>query len=161
MKIIFNFFRLSQFVLQNTPTASLYRSKTASTLRMSCAWPDFIKVNKKYNLENCRLRCPGWPLHKIERKWKERQIQWPWKRVDHENDVYTNCNWCPWYCNRRIIKESGGLGNMRMSGDYPNYHIIEKGQNTKRIPGSLRRLAVTQTSEKDHQFTLMWKIVKE
>ena len=31
-----------------------------------------------------------------------------------------------------------------MSGDHPNYSIIENGQNTK-SPGDLRRLAVAQT----------------
>ena len=42
-----------------------------------------------------------------------------------------------------------------MSGDPPNYSIIEKGQNTEKSPGKLRRLAVTQTPVKDHQLTLM------
>ena len=37
-----------------------------------------------------------------------------------------------------------------MSGDHPNYSIIENGQNTDEIPGDLRRLAVTQTPVKDH-----------
>ena len=34
--------------------------------------------------------------------------------------------------------------------DHPNYYIIENGQNTKKSPGDLRRLAVTQTPVKDH-----------
>ena len=38
-----------------------------------------------------------------------------------------------------------------MSGDHPNYYIIENGQNTEKSPGDLRRLAVTQTPVKDHQ----------
>ena len=42
-----------------------------------------------------------------------------------------------------------------MSGDYPNYYIIENGQNTEKSPGDLRRLAVTQTPVKYHQLTLM------
>ena len=42
-----------------------------------------------------------------------------------------------------------------MSGDHPNYSIVENGQNTKRSPGDLRRLAVTQTPMKDYQLTLM------
>ena len=41
-----------------------------------------------------------------------------------------------------------------MSGDHPNYCIIEIGQNTGKSPGDLRRVAVTQTSVKDHQLTL-------
>ena len=43
------------------------------------------------------------------------------------------------------------------SGDHPNYYIIENGQNTEKSPIDLRRLAVTQTSVKNHQVTLMWK----
>ena len=38
-----------------------------------------------------------------------------------------------------------------MSGDHPNYNIIENGQNTEKSPGDLRRLAVTQTPVKNHQ----------
>ena len=48
-----------------------------------------------------------------------------------------------------------GLGNKRMSGDHPNFYIIEIGQNTEKSPGDLRRLAVTQTSGKYHQLALM------
>ena len=33
--------------------------------------------------------------------------------------------------------------------------IIEIGQNTQKSPVNMRRLAVTQTSAKDHQLTLM------
>ena len=33
--------------------------------------------------------------------------------------------------------------------------IVENGQNTEKSPGDLRRLAVTQTSMKNHQLTLM------
>ena len=41
-----------------------------------------------------------------------------------------------------------------MSGDHPNYCIIENGQNTKKSPGDLRRLAVSQTLVKNHQLKL-------
>ena len=47
-----------------------------------------------------------------------------------------------------------------MSGDYTNYIIIENGQNTVKSPEDLKRLAVTQTSVKDHQQTLMEKTFK-
>ena len=42
-----------------------------------------------------------------------------------------------------------------MSGDHPNYNIIENGQNTEKSPGDLRRFAVTQTPEKNHQLKLI------
>ena len=54
-----------------------------------------------------------------------------------------------------------GLGSLRTNGDHPNYSIAEIGQNTKKTPGDLRRLADTQTPVKDHQVALMGKILKE
>ena len=36
---------------------------------------------------------------------------------------------------QRIIKGTERLGNRRKSGDYPNYYIIENGQNTEKSPG--------------------------
>ena len=54
-----------------------------------------------------------------------------------------------------------GLGNRRTSGDHPNYYIIENGKNTERIPGDLRKLAVTHTPVKVHRLTLMRKTQKE
>ena len=41
------------------------------------------------------------------------------------------------------------------SGDYPNYNIVEIGQNTAKSPGDLGRLALTQTPVKNHQLTLI------
>ena len=38
-----------------------------------------------------------------------------------------------------------------MSGDHPNYYIIENAQNTEKSPGHLKRLAVPQIPLKDHQ----------
>ena len=37
------------------------------------------------------------------------------------------------------------------NGDYLNYRVVKIGQNTKKSPRDLRRLAVTQTPVKDHQ----------
>ena len=38
-------------------------------------------------------------------------------------------------------------------------NIIENSQNTEKSPGDFRRLAVAQTPVKNHQLTLMWKIL--
>ena len=54
-----------------------------------------------------------------------------------------------------IIKRRGGLGSWRKGRDYPNDSIAENGQNTEKTPGDFRRLAVTQTSVKNHQIILM------
>ena len=84
--------------------------------------------------------------------------------MDHESDDYTNYNWCSWHSHERISKKTEGLGNKRTvgdcwrtRGDHPNYYIIGNGQNNEKSPGSLRRLAVTQTPVKGHQLTLIWK----
>ena len=44
-----------------------------------------------------------------------------------------------------------------MSEDNPNYSIIKIGQNTKKNPGDMRKLAITQTPVENYQLTLMWK----
>ena len=54
-----------------------------------------------------------------------------------------------------IGKKTKGIGNKRTSGDYPNYGIAEISQNTKKSPGELKRLVVTQTPVKNHQLMLM------
>ena len=41
------------------------------------------------------------------------------------------------------------------SGDGPNDSTVMIGQNTKKSPGGLRRLAVTHTPVKDHQLLLV------
>ena len=54
-----------------------------------------------------------------------------------------------------VAKGTRGLGSWRTSGDHPNDSIVENGQNTKKSPGYLRGLAVTQTPVKNHRLTLM------
>ena len=73
----------------------------------------------------------------------------------HESVDCTNCDWCFWHSDWRIIEGPGGFGNWRTSGDHPNDSNIEDGQYTEKGPGDLRGLAVTQTPVKNHQLTLM------
>ena len=47
-----------------------------------------------------------------------------------------------------------------MSGDHLNYRISKIGQNTEKSPGHLSRLAVSQTPDRNHQLTLVWKTLK-
>ena len=47
-----------------------------------------------------------------------------------------------------------------MNGDYPNYSIGEFGQNTKKSPGDLKRLAVIQTPVENHLQMLVQKTLK-
>ena len=81
--------------------------------------------------------------------------------MEHESDDFTNCDWCFCYSNKRIIKRPGGFGSWLMSGNHTNDSIIDYGQNTEKIPGTMRRLAVTQNPVENHQLTLMQKILKE
>ena len=53
------------------------------------------------------------------------------------------------------IITKGGLGSWRTGRDYPNDSIAENSQDPDTSLGDLRRLAVTQTSVKNHQLTLM------
>ena len=50
--------------------------------------------------------------------------------MEHEGDGETNCYWCTRNDYQWLDKGTGRVGNKRMSGDYPNYSIIEIGQNT-------------------------------
>ena len=52
-------------------------------------------------------------------------------------------------------KGTRGLGIKRGSGDHPNYSIVHIGQNTKKGPGNLRKLAITQTPMENHQLMLV------
>ena len=76
--------------------------------------------------------------------------------MDHESESDTNCNWSSWYSHQRI----GGLGIRRMSKEHPHDSIVEISQNTEKNPGDLRKLAVTQTSVRNHRLTLVWKTPK-
>ena len=81
------------------------------------------------------------------------------KTMEHENDGDTYCNWCTCYSYQKIDKGTGVLGNKRTSGDHPDCSIIKIDQNTKKSPGDLRRLVVTQTPVEDH-LTLVRKTFK-
>ena len=75
------------------------------------------------------------------------------KTVERESDGDTNYNWCSWYRYERIDTETEGFGNMRTSGDHPEYSIVEIGQNTEKSLGDLRKLAVIQSLVINHRLT--------
>ena len=64
--------------------------------------------------------------------------------MEHESDSDTNCNWFAQYSNQRIGTGIRGLGNKWTIRDYPNYSIVEIGQNTKKSPGDLLSLTLQQ-----------------
>ena len=134
-----------------------------------CFWdtnksPNFGQTTRPYNNQrkkrNCRIvdfAVPTDSREKLKENEKKdkyleltRELE---KTVEHENNYHTNCNWCTWYSHQRICQRTRGLGNIRTSGDHPNYSIVEISQNI----GDLKRLVFTQTSVKDRRLTLMWK----
>ena len=56
---------------------------------------------------------------------------------------------------RSIDKGTSGLRNKRTSGDPLNDNIIKVGQNTKKSPGDLWRLAIVKTPVRNHRVTGM------
>ena len=122
-----------------------------------------IKIIKE-NLVNNGLSRFGWPQGKTERKPKERQVSGSCprteKNMEHKSDGDTSYNWCTWFSHQMMNKRTGGLGVKRTNEDHSNNSIIEIGQNTKKSPGNLRKLAVTQTRVENHQLTLVWKTLK-
>ena len=131
-------------------------------ITISARRPDLIIINKKKRI--CKivdfavLADQRMNLKESEKKYKYLDLARESKKtMEHESDDCTNCDWCFWHSNYRIIKGRGGFGSWRPSGDHPNDSIAENAENTEKSPGDLRRLAVTQTPVKDHQLTLMWK----
>ena len=144
-------------VLENNTHKLLWDFDIQTDHLISARRPDLLIINnkKKENMQNCRLRCPGWPQNKTEGKWKEGISTWALLRN------WKNYGTWRWQLCQRIIKGIGGLEGRRTSGDYPNYNTIENGQNTEKSPENLKRLTVTQTPVKNHQLKLMWKTLKE
>ena len=73
------------------------------------------------------------------------------KTMEHAGDNRTNCNGVFGTVAKRLLK---GLEDFEVGGRMENIQttsFIEKGQNTEKTPGDLKRLSVTQTPVKDHQ----------
>ena len=74
--------------------------------------------------------------------------------MEHESDGDTNCNWRARYSHQKIGTGIGRFRNKSTSGDHPKYRIVAINQNTKKNPGDLKRLAVTQSPVENHQLTM-------
>ena len=75
--------------------------------------------------------------------------------MEHQSDGDTNVNWCFWYDHHGNGVRIGGIGNKRTTTDHPDYGIVKIGQNTEQSPRDLRKLAVIQSPERNHNLTLM------
>ena len=132
--------------------------RTRKLLRTKLSSRNFIKGINTWAVPRVRYSGPFLKWTSELKQIDQRTIE---KNMEHGGDNYTNRDWCFWYSHQRIIKGARGLGGWRTSGDDPNYCIIENDQNTEKSLRDSRKLAVTQTSVKDHQLTLMWKTLKE
>ena len=62
-------------VLENDTQKLLWDFNIQTDHLISARRPDLIVIyNKKENLQNCRLRCPGWLQNKTERKWNDKYL---------------------------------------------------------------------------------------
>ena len=96
---------------------------------ISATRPDLIIKKKTFKVVEFAVLAD----HRVKLKESEKKDKYldhakELKKLEHESDVCTNCNWCSWYSHQRINKGTGGLGNKRTSGDHPNYCITEIGQ---------------------------------
>ena len=126
---------------------------------ISAGRPDLIIINKKKKII-CKIVDFAVPAdHRVKLKECEKKDKYLdlarelKKAMEHESDEFTNCDWCFWHSNKRIIKGCGGFGSWRTSGDHPNDSNTEDSQNTEKSPRNLRRLAVTQIQWK----TISWR----
>ena len=60
---------------------------------------------------------------------------------------------------KELIKGPENL--KRTNRDHPDYSIVKIRQNIERGPGDLKRLAVSQIPVRNHQLTLVWKLLEK
>ena len=112
---------------------------------------DQVIINKT-NLFNGELCLPRWPLNDIKRNRKEEKVlgacQRTKKDVEHESDSHFSCHWCTWNDPKNIGMEAGRNWNCWTSQNNPKYGIVNKGYNTEKSPGSLRKLSHTGSNER-------------
>ena len=61
---------------------------------------------QKSELQHCGFYCHRVKLKEREKKDKYQDLAKELKKtVEHESDIYTNCNWCSW-CSHHMIKRA-------------------------------------------------------
>ena len=115
-------------------TTSHLSSRISHRYLISARRLNLIIINPPKKKGTCKIVDFAVPVdHRIKLKENEkkdnyrhfaRELKKKKKTVEHESDIYTNCNWCSWHNHRMINKGTGKLGNKRTSGDHPNYWII-------------------------------------
>ena len=113
------------------------------------------------NLLNIGLCCSIWPQSsnwkKVKKRDKYLELAKELKKYLHKKvTVIPIVTGMLGTVTKELVQR---LEDLEISGDYPNYRIVEISQNTEKSPGDLRRLAVTQTLV-EKQLTLVWKTLK-
>ena len=102
-------------------------------------WPNKNQQEKKRT-------CQTIADHRIKLKENEKKDKYLdlakelKKTMEQVGDNYINRDWCFWYSHQIFIKETGGFGNRRTSGDHTNFNIIMNGQNTETSCGDFKGL---------------------
>ena len=127
-------------------------------------WPDLIIVNNKKK-KTCKIVDFAVPAdHRVKLKENEKKdkylnLAWELKKLwNLKVSIIPIVIGALGAITKGLIKGTGRHGN---NGTSIDYCIVEISQNIEKSPGDLRRLAVTQTSVKDYQLTLIWKTLKE
>ena len=101
---------------------------------ISARRPNLIIINKKIKKKICKIVDFAVPTdHRIKLKeWEKRDKYLDLARelkktMEQDGDNYTNCDWCFWHGNKRIIKGPERFGSWRPSGDHPNNSIAKNG----------------------------------
>ena len=77
--------------------------------------------------------------------------------MEYEGYSGTNFRWFTWKNPQRINKGTWRLRNQWASRDLADDGMIKIGQNTKKSPGDLKKLAITQIPVRNRDLTLVWK----
>ena len=97
----FKFDHTNKWYIHNPASVPENDTQTPMELRRTDRSPNLGQKSKpnnnqqkKENLQNCRLCCPGWLQNKTEKMWKDGLVHQPSsgieKTMEHERDNYTN-----------------------------------------------------------------------
>ena len=120
---------------------------------ISARRPDLETEKKTCRIVQFAVPADHWVNWKRAKSKTNRNIleeNWKKKTVEHESDSDTNSNQHVRRGHQRIRTGTGGYGNKRTCGDDLNYKIVEIGQNTKKSPGKVWTLGVTQNLMDNH-----------
>ena len=75
--------------------------------------------------------------------------------MEHEDDNVINLNLCPWGGSQRHGKKTGGTRDQRKNRYHPDHSTVEISLCTEETPEYLKKLAATETVEKNHALKVM------